>query len=98
MARKPKTLNEHVRTGTFRAREHAHLLESDRLPPQPPRTDLHDTWREMRLMASGYGHALDDQERRAVAIRFQRLAQQVPRRLCASQVSLRQLLHVTLGG
>jgi phage terminase large subunit-like protein len=68
--RPAKSLVDHVRDGTFRARRDAHrdlLVEDDEVKRLP--------WRELRALARRYRHAKREETRRKIAVEFERAAQ-----------------------
>jgi len=63
--RPPKTLEDHVRDGSFRARNHASLLAGELLP---------DRLSRLRSLQARYRAACCDPMRRDVAAEFERTA------------------------
>ena len=63
MARPPKTLERHLREGTFRARRHHQLLNGPVVAEE-----------RLRRLQSDYKAAATERERRAIALEFQEAA------------------------
>jgi hypothetical protein len=65
----PKRLSEHVRTGSFRARRHRHLLLGDRV-----------AWPELAELQDEYASTTHELERREIAVRFERAVRSLRQR------------------